>query len=77
MLPVDSSSCPGLRIFDRRDLAAMMFGRIIGGVRRAAATEVRLIALGGAAGLAAMATLSILCSAPFVFVMDRNGVLDA
>jgi hypothetical protein len=58
-------------------MAAMMFDRIIGDVRRAASTEMRLIVIAGAAGLAAVATLSLLCAAAFVFVMDRYGVLDA
>jgi len=48
-----------------------MFERIIGDARRAAATELRLIATGGAASLAATATLGVLCAAAFVFVMDR------
>jgi len=54
-----------------------MFERIVGDARRAAATELRLIAIGGAASLAAAATLGLLCAAAFVFVMDRNGVLYA
>jgi tellurite resistance protein TehA-like permease len=58
-------------------MAAMMFDRIIGDVRRAASTEMRLIAIGGAASLAAAATLSLLCAAPFVFVMDRYNILYA
>ena len=58
-------------------MAAMMFDHIIGDVRRAASTEMRLIVIVGAAGLAAVATLSLLCAAAFVFVMDRYGVLYA
>jgi hypothetical protein len=52
-----------------------MLERIIGDARRTAATELRLIA--GAAALGATATLSLLCAAAFVFVMDRYNVLDA
>ena len=37
----------------------------------------RLIAIGGAASLAAAATLSLLCAAAFVFVMDRYNILYA
>ena len=55
----------------------MMFERIVGDARRAAATELGLIAIGVAAGLAATATLSLLCAAAFVFVMDRYSVLYA
>lgn len=55
----------------------MIFDRIVGDVRRAASTEMRLIAIAGAASLAAAATLSLLCAAAFVFVMDRYNVLYA
>jgi hypothetical protein len=54
-----------------------MLERIIGDARRTAATELRLIAIAGAAALGATATLSLLCAAAFVFVMDRYNVLDA
>ncbi len=40
-----------------------MFERIVGDPRRTAATELRLVAIGGAAALAATATLSLLCAA--------------
>jgi hypothetical protein len=54
-----------------------MFERIVGDVQRTAATQLRLIAIGAAAGLAATATVSLLCAAAFVFVMDRYNVLYA
>jgi hypothetical protein len=54
-----------------------MFERIVGDARRTVATELRLIAIGAAAALAATTTLSLLCAAAFVFVMDRYNVLYA
>ncbi len=54
-----------------------MFERIVGDVQRTAATQLRLIAIGAAAALAATATMSLLCAAAFVLVMDRYNVLYA
>jgi len=55
----------------------MIFDSIIGDARRAASAEMRLIAIAGAASLAAAATLSLLCAAAFVFVMDRYNAVYA
>ena len=54
-----------------------MFERIVGDARKGVPTELRLIAIGGAASLATTATLDLLSAAAFVFVMDRYNVLDA
>jgi hypothetical protein len=54
-----------------------MFERIVGDLQRTAATQLRLIAIGAAAGLAGTATVSLLCAAAFVFVMDRYNVIYA
>ncbi len=55
----------------------MMFDRMIGDWRRTAGAQARLVAIAAAASLSAAATLSFLCAAAFVFVMDRYNVLAA
>ncbi len=54
-----------------------MLARLIGDWREATLTEIRLIAVAVAAGCAAIAALGLACSAVFVAVADRFGVVDA
>ena len=54
-----------------------MFDRMVGDWRRAAAAGMGQMAIALAAGLAAAATLIMLCAAVFVSVMQRFGVINA
>jgi hypothetical protein len=54
-----------------------MLERLIGDWRQATLTEIRLIAIAAAAGVAAMVAVTLGCAALFTAVMERYGVVDA
>jgi hypothetical protein len=54
-----------------------MFQRIIGDFRETAGAALRLTSLAAAAGVALFITLSFLCAAAFVAVLDRYGLVQA
>jgi hypothetical protein len=54
-----------------------MFARVIDDFKDSTATALRLTSLAAATALALLVTISFLCAAAFVFVLQRYGLIEA